>query len=75
MRKPKQLTESDQQMLISLYTYGMGGKWYQELVEKYGQEKIDKEEAKLAAMYEVRHNVYEDSEGCTYNELVPISNN
>lgn len=67
-------------MIVSCYTYGGAEKdsWnYEKYILPYKTElgeklfeKAYQEEIKRLSQYEIKHNVYTDSEGCTYNELV-----
>lgn len=72
--KDYEIEKSDYEMLISCFTYNSafeGNRYYDELVKKYGKAMIELFVSELSEAYEIKYNVYEDSEGCTYNELIP----
>lgn len=60
------------EMLKSLYTYNYGTDsiYYRELEKKYGKEKVKKAWEDIKQKYEIVYNVYEDSEGVTYNNAI-----
>jgi hypothetical protein len=68
-------------MIKSCYTYGGAERdsWnYERYIlpykEKLGEklfEKAYQEETERLSGFEIKHAVYTDGEGCTYNELVP----
>jgi hypothetical protein len=68
-----EITKDDERMMKSCFTYGttdLENQYLAPIVERLG-EKIVKDYLKyLDSAYEVKYNVYEDHEGCTYNELV-----
>lgn len=69
----KRLTKSEKSMLDSCYTYGFmnySNQYIKPIVDRVGRELVEKYEAKLRKYYTVSYNVYEDSEGCTYNSLI-----
>ena len=59
------------EMLKSLYCYDYGTNncYYRELEEKYGAKQVAKAWEEIKQKYEIVYNVYEDSEGLTYNCL------
>ena len=73
MEYTNDMITSDYEMLMSCYTYhDLGSKYVDELIKKYGKAKIDREIQILQDNFRVETNVYEDGEGCTYNQLVRI---
>lgn len=72
--------ESMKTMMQSCYTYGCIDKdsWhFSRYIAKYEEElgseifeQIYSQMASELSQYEIKHNVYTDHEGCTYNELV-----
>jgi hypothetical protein len=65
------MEKSDLAMLESCYAYDqLDSKYCEDLKTKYGDYTIQINIDNLRRKYEIKHNVYEDSEGCAYNSLI-----
>lgn len=69
------LSESDKEMIQSCFTYGTDwledNQFLQPIIDRCGLTQVKDYLTYLDYNFEVVHNVYEDMEGCTYNQLIP----
>jgi hypothetical protein len=70
--KTQAIEKSDYEMLKSCYCYDeLDGRYYNRIVEKYGIDTVNKIVKELQATYDIKRNTYTDSDGLTYNTLIP----